>query len=166
MKQITTKNGHVITVDDEDYALVSQFRWWAKRVVRKRGVVYYALTRVHGRQQEKMHRMILGLTDKSQLPDHKDGNGLNNCRSNLRIADKNTNQWNMIIEHNSCGFKGLSRGRLGNTFRAAITVKGKRINLGSFRTAQEAARAYDAAAMQYFGEFANLNFKPSSDKAA
>jgi hypothetical protein len=168
MKQIITHGGKVITVDDEDYALVSQFRWYTKKRMRKNGrVVYYAMTRVHGRQQETMHRMLLGLTDKSHLGDHRDGNGLNNCRSNIRVADRTTNQWNLIIESNKFGFKGLSdSGKKEKPYRAVITFRSKRIHLGHFHTVQEAARAYDAAAMQYFGEFANLNFKNDADKAA
>ena len=86
--------------------------------------------------------------------DHVDGNGLNNEWSNLRLATQSQNLCNTRTRtDNDLGLKGVCRGHKGK-FNAYICMKGKRKNLGTFSTAQEAKAAYDAAAQQWHGKFA------------
>ena len=91
------------------------------------------------------------------LPDHKDGNGLNNAWSNIRIATHSQNGANSKIKsNNSSGFKGVSRTKNGKRWRTYITLNGKQKNLGVFDTAEEASINYELAALNIFGEFARL----------
>lgn len=105
-----------------------------------------------------MHRFILSILDNKELQtDHKDGDGLNNQKYNLRVCNSFQNQANRKLQKNNrTGFKGLLK--KCNRWRALITTNRKRIYLGSFKTKQDAAKAYDKAAQKYFGEFARLNF--------
>jgi hypothetical protein len=103
-----------------------------------------------------MHRLILRVDANTQV-DHRDGNGLNNTRGNLRPATHAQNQHNSRLrKDNQSGFKGVHR--QGNRWVARIRVDGEQKHLGSFRTPEEAARAYDAAALRLRGEYARLNF--------
>jgi len=100
-----------------------------------------------------MHRFITGWS----YIDHIDGNGLDNRRQNLRPANESTNGANRAISsNNTSGFKGVVRSR--TKWGAVITPSGRKVWLGTFLTPEDAARAYDAAAAVYFGEFARLNF--------
>jgi len=104
----------------------------------------------------RMHKMITK-TDKNIKIDHKDNNGLNNQESNLRIATAGQNGANCKKrKNNKSGFKGVVIRR--KKFIAQIHYGVTQHYLGTFNTANEAARAYDKKAKEVFGEFANLNF--------
>jgi hypothetical protein len=158
-KAIPLTKGFVALVDDVDHAAVSAMRWYARmssgKVYATRDVVVDGCKR-----KLQMHRMILGAPEGA-LVDHEDGNGLNNQRSNLRLATKTTNGQNAKLRANHpTGFKGVRldrREELAKRWMAAVRVDGKPVWLGRYATVEEAARAYDAAAMEHFGEFALTN---------
>jgi hypothetical protein len=92
-----------------------------------------------------------------QSVDHENGNGLDNRKDNLRLRSQAENCRNKNIHYNSkTGFKGVLRRR--QAFTASIRFGGRLINLGSFDNAQDAAKAYDQAAIRYYGQFARTNF--------
>lgn len=106
-----------------------------------------------------MHRQILGLTDSKVQCDHKDGNSLNNQRSNLRIVTNQQNSFNMKSRIGCVSkYKGVVWDKTHNKWQVRISVSGKRKHIGLFIDEVEAAKAYDTAAKKYFGEFAKLNF--------
>jgi hypothetical protein len=108
----------------------------------------------------KIHRIILGLDDPLIKVDHKDGNGLNNMRSNLRIANESQNGANRRKEPSgirSSFFKGVSWCPKTRAWRAGIQKNKQTIHLGSFNNERHAARAYNFAATALFGRFAKLN---------
>lgn len=95
-----------------------------------------------------------------QMADHRDGNTLDNRRGNLRPATCAQNCRNRRkASNNTSGYKGVCFRKDRGTWLASIRTGGPKLTkLGTFKTAELAARAYDAAAAQHFGEFAVLNF--------
>lgn len=156
MKEIKLTKGQFALVDDSDYEAVNKQKWYAS----KGNYTYYAQARpkkygplIH------MHRVIMGLADKLLFIDHIDGNGLNNQRSNLRIATRSDNNSHKTSVGVS-GFMGVFRtSAINESYFSRIIKHGKRYYLGSFHTKEEAAMAYDKKAIELHGEFANLNFK-------
>jgi AP2 domain len=159
MKEIPLTQGKVALVDDADYALVAQFKWQAVHHLGERWYAKHS-PRINGKKTTQlMHRLILGLEhgDPRQA-DHKDiVNTLDNRRANLR-ATLTQNQHNKgKPKNNTSGFKGIVWCPPNKAWQVRIGVKGKRIFRGYFPTPELAARAYDAAAIEYHGEFAVTN---------
>ena len=156
--------GRVALVDDGDYDLVMQYRWHVSefprpRAGRSRGPYAHATTYPEGRRTTiSMHALI------SRYPqtDHKDHNGLNNQRSNLRPATDVQNSANRLPQlERSSAFKGVRWRKYrngGGCWRASIMSNGVVYRLGHFAVEEDAARAYDAAARRLSGEFAYTNF--------
>lgn len=107
-----------------------------------------------------MHRLILGLDSRdTRLCDHKNGNGLDNRRANLRIATTSQNLANRgKTRRNTSGYKGVMWFKRKRKWYARIRVSGKSVHLGYFDDPIDAAKAYDDAALKHFGEFAKTNF--------
>lgn len=159
MKYIPLTQGQFAIVDDEDFEQLIRYNWCA---IKKGNTLYACRSDVEngGKKNVFLHRAILGITDKKQYVDHKDGNGLNNQRSNIRVCTPAQNSQNKKKDANSlCGFKGVHVHR--NKFRAMLRDNGKAIHIGVFNTAESAAKAYDETAKKHFGEFARLNFPKS-----
>ena len=155
-KQIPLTQGKFAIVDDADFERVNQFKWCAK----KGGNTFYA-ARHSAMPFSKTIRLHIYLMDspKGAKVDHKDGNGLNCQRYNLRFATKSQNAMNRgKNRNNKSGFKGVAWHKSRGKFVAQIAVNGRDIHLGCFQTAEAAARAYDEAAKKHHGEFAYLNF--------
>lgn len=154
MKKIPLTKGKFAIVDDDDYEWLSQWKWYAA----KGHNTYYAkrhTTKQGSYTTIEMHTLIC---DAEQI-DHKDGNGLNNQRNNLRPATYSQNAANRTKQiNNTSGFKGVYWHKHASKWYARIQVNNKRINLGYFTNKIEAAKSYDKAASIYFGEFAKLNF--------
>jgi hypothetical protein len=147
-------------IDPEDYEEISQCRWYIKKPARKY-YSYYA----YNRKRLLMHRKIMNPPGGIAI-DHINGDGLDNRRTNLRIADACQNQWNQRPKENGTSkFKGVVRHKEDKKWRVKIRYRGKHIWLGNYDNEIEAARAYDRAAVKYFGAFARLNF-PACAKAA
>lgn len=157
MKLLQTFKNCIIKVDDEDYKWLSQYKWYCSNG--------YA-QRYNGKGERpyliRMHREIMeyyGYDIRDLMVDHKNGNPLDNRKSNLRVA---THSQNLINRgkpvHNTSGYKGVSFRKSENCYEAYITVRKKRIRLGLFDDIIKAAKAYDYAALKYHKEFAVLNF--------
>lgn len=159
MRKIPLTQGQFATVDDEDFELVSSIKWYAQRVKRGDTFSFYADSG-RGGDSKRMHRIILGVTDKKVIIDHRDGNGLNNRRSNLRICTHAENIRNMRnLKRGSSKYKGVRRKPDGK-FDANVEMHGKCYYLGRFIKEEDAAIAYNKKATELFGEFANLNTIP------
>lgn len=150
--------GKVAIIDAADVPKVAQVYWSA--------YCTHHLWYANNRRLGGMHRIVLGL-DKGdpRIVDHINGNGLDNRKPNLRLCDTRRNMQNSLKRRVTdsgrvakSAFKGVTRTKGRSVWRAKISPNGKRIDLGQYPTEVEAARAYDAAARKYFGEFARLNF--------
>lgn len=156
MKEIKLTRGYIALVDNDDFKYLNQWRWHTAKI----GNIFYARRSVYIPNNRKvikihMHREIM-LPPYDKFIDHIDHNGLNNQRANLRICTLTQNMINRDTP-NKTGFRGLSCNSKG--YSASIRVNRIRIYLGTYKTKEEAARVYDKAAIKYFGEFAQLNYK-------
>jgi hypothetical protein len=143
-------------VDTADFEWLSKWDWHAR--YEPRGNKFYAQRKSPGPEYKiiQMHREILKCKDDKEL-DHKNGNSLDNRRSNLRACSHAQNIMNKRKgKDNHSGFRGVSRKQ--NKWVAHITARGEPHWLGYFDTPEGAARAYDASAKKLHGKFASLNF--------
>ncbi len=157
MREIPLTQGQVALVNDEDFEELNKYSWqafWsekAKAFYAKRGGGF------------QMHRQIMAVTDPKIHVDHWDHNTLNNQRHNLRPCTCNQNQYNKRKYPSSSIYKGVTWFKRTRRWQAYIRTpilsgRGIKKHLGYFSDEVEAARAYDSAAREYFGEFALLNF--------
>ena len=163
-----TGGKHAI-IDAEDFEKVFEYQWYTKVGAVDR--LYYArrIATVFGKRKTvAMHSLILPHKE-GFMTDHIDGNGLNNRRSNLRYATFTENVRNRKVartKDRKTQYKGVEvtpRWQEGRRkWNVKITVDGKKIYIGSFHEQIDAAKAYDAAAMKYHGQFAGLNFPLST----
>ena len=152
---IALTKGMFAFVDAADYEKIS-LRTWACFINGRR---FYAGTTIEGRRV-MMHHLIMGKFPNLTI-DHRNRNGLDNRRSNLRIATYTQNAQNSTkaIRNTKSKYKGVAfaKGSI-KKWRSEIRVNGKKIYIGWYETEIEAARAYDKAALEHFGEFACVNF--------
>jgi len=151
---IELTQGKYAIVDAEDYDELNRYKWFVKNDKH----TYYA-ARIENRKKIYMHRQIMR-PGKGLVVDHINHEGFDNRKTNLQIVTKQENNWNSRKTIKTCSskYKGVSRCKNSNKWRAVICVNGLDIHLGYFEDETEAAKAYDEAAKKYRGEFAVLNF--------
>ena len=147
-------------VDVDDWWVLVEKNWFAKWNLH--ALSFYASRKARkeggGQRTEYMHRSIMG-DPKGMMVDHRNHNTLDNRKDNLRIVTRAENMRNTQARRGSSSkYLGVSWYKPREKWRAQISVDGKRKYLGIFENEVEAALAYDLAAIEHFGEFANLNF--------
>jgi hypothetical protein len=160
MKKIDISTGahpHAeLLVDDEDYPWIAKLKWTP--IDNGCGNIYA----ISGRKTRiYLHREVMRSRFYEKV-DHRDGNGLNNQKSNLRIATAAQNAWNAPHGRGNSKFKGVFRYR-GRKYRAYISANNKQYHLGYFESEIEAAKAHDRKALELHGEFARVNFPDEVD---
>jgi hypothetical protein len=153
MKAIPLNHGKFTIVDDDDYPLLSKLKW---RAMRCNDIWYAVRTGTLGKKKIaiEMHRVILGFPGTDI--DHRDRDGLNNTRNNLRVATRGENRANSRVSKRSkSGFKGvwMQNGK----WVAKVRHNGRVYCFGTFTDAKEASDAYIDGARKHFGEFARAN---------
>lgn len=151
------QNGFTTLIDAEDYDRISKYSWYA----RQDGNVWYVqcnyTNQLGKRTTFRLHREILNAPQGISV-DHIDGNGLNNVKENLRLCTHAENHGNRRVQvNNTTGYKGVTFNKKYNKWKSRIHYRGKRYELGEFRSAEEAALAYNSKAIELFGNFARLN---------
>jgi len=158
MKEIPLTRGLVALVDDEDFEQVSQFKWYPHVLPHTTYATRFVKDETgRVKTSQSMHRFLMDASKGVEV-DHKNGNGLDNQRGNLRFASKSQNVRNRRCNRkgNKSGFKGVYVEPY-NRFRAVIKWEGKNVCIGLFGNAEEAAAAYDQRANDLYGEFAKTN---------
>ncbi|MBP8972305.1 MAG: HNH endonuclease [Anaerolineae bacterium] len=154
-QSITLKGGAISLVDDADHPHLSQYTWFMSQDGYAVGLVPNGDGKF---KLQYMHRVILQPAP-SELVDHINGDPLDNRRQNLRLATSHQNHQNRRVKGNShTGLKGVGWHKERGQYYARIQLQGIRVHLGFFKTAEDAALAYDEAARTLFGEFAHLNY--------
>lgn len=155
-------------VDRSDFERVNQYKWRiSSRVTESGRTRNYALRSERAGNDENgkrlyrtiyLHRFIMDAPE-GLVVDHRNRNPLDNTRANLRLATPSQNSANSHPNHRSKYGRGVVRvtHNTPRPYKASITVRRKQIHLGYYRTAHEAAAAYDEAALRHHGEFAVLN---------
>lgn len=147
-------------VDAEDFERVAAIKW--QILITKRGYIAAVRARLKNRGPRMMSRFIMDALD-SQFVDHKNGNTLDNRRTNLRLCTRCQNGCNarkLTAGHSQ--YKGVTRHR--QKWIARIIYDRTKIRLGQFDQEEDAARAYDDAARRYHGEFASVNFPANTNE--
>jgi hypothetical protein len=170
MRTIRLGDGYVALVDDEDADRALSVRWTVKEPRQPGGSPYAVFVRhtKAGVVSLSLHRFIAG-ANAGELVDHRNGEGLDNRRSNLRRCTSRENARNRTRyvrrKRLSGGFLGVYYNKRARLWVASIHAgetdangEAKKISLKLYSTPEEAARVYDSAAAYYFGEFASLNF--------
>lgn len=153
MKTIILSTGETVLVDAETYEWARNKKWQ----LHTDGYAHRGARRSDGRLTTvKMHREILGALP-GQLVDHVNGNKLDNRKENLRFCSKTENGWNRPEQkNNTSGYKGVYATPYGR-WTAQTRLNKKLVYLGTFATKEEAAEAYNQAALKHHGPFAKLN---------
>jgi hypothetical protein len=145
-RKLPLTQGKYAIVDDDDYEYLSRWSWhvsgwgYAQRTESKKAVL--------------MHKQLMGTPN--QVVDHVNRDILDNRRSNLRLATKQQNGANAkLSKRNKSGFKGVWYNASRKKWEAYIRPNGKKLHLGRYSTAEEAAGAYKKAATLHFGDFAS-----------
>lgn len=154
---IPITQGQVTLVDEEDYLLVLKYKWcaWYNKCTDS----FYAKTTSRGMNGKKailnLHRYLLGVTDPKILVDHINGDTLDNRRCNLRPcnASQNTKNKTRLLKLNTSGYRGVCWSKEKQKWKAYIHVDGKHKHLLYSSSPIEAAKTFDNAAKEYYGEF-------------
>lgn len=157
-REIPLTRGKVALVDDADYEWLSQWKW----ICLKGKTALYAVRRHwNGKTQDMiyMHRVITG-APRGMDVDHRDHNGLNNTRENIRVCTHSQNCANSFGRKGTSQFKGVSLDARTKMWIAQISYQKKVTHLGRFEHEIDAAIAYNHAAVKHFGSFARINDIP------
>ena len=146
-----TQGEHFIFIDGEDFDRIKNYRW----SLFKNGKTFYARALINGKAIQ-MHRLLLDFPES--IVDHKNRNGLDNRRDNLRICSRAENAVNSRKQNNTSSiYKGVSFRKTRKKYTAYIGDRDNRIQLGLFIDEHDAGEAYNKKAIELYGEFANLN---------
>jgi hypothetical protein len=167
-RKIKLTRGKVALVDLEDYERLAQFTWlvWQDWITGRFYAGRWSRKEEQagrlGKSMIPMHQEVLGKIEGFRIDHIRPNDTLDNRKTNLRYATASQNGANRPApSHNSSGFKGVCFSRREQKWRAYLTLNRKQIHLGFFKDKNQAARAYDMAALKAFGDFAHLNI-PSS----
>jgi len=158
--EIPLSQGMNALIDADDFDKVNKYNWCLDK--RKDGRMY-AVNKIKGKPKVYMHRLILSPSDSQQV-DHREGAGLDNRKANLRICTnaQNSRNNNGQPTRRKSPYKGVFKCSQTKKWRVRILVDGINIHVGYFDKPEDAARAYDRAAIEHHKSFAKTNF-PRSD---
>jgi len=144
-----------VIIDDEDYDKVKSYKWYINKD--RSSNIFYVVHSSDNKHKYIMHRLIMDCP-KGMIVDHINHNTLDNRKENLRICTNSENLRNSRLQkNNTTGYKGVFFNKTWNNYKVTIGTKKNRKYLGSYKNIEDAAKAYNEAAIKYYGEFACLN---------
>lgn len=149
-KKVPLGNGQFAIVDDEDFELVSRFKWHSLKIHNK--PTGYAVSNV------RMHRLIIDVPSDMYV-DHINGDPLDNRRCNLRICTNAQNQQNTESRGGSSRYKGVSFNKKAGKWVGAFLFEGRCYYCGQWENEDDAARAVDKKRGEVCGTFASKNLQ-------
>ncbi len=159
-REILLSQGQIALVDAADYDWLSQWKWYARWDKKMHSFYAWRSVKVSGKVKSTAMSRLITNAPRGTVVDHWNHNTLDNRRFNLRPCPTRHNRFNNQKQaNNTSGFKGVCLNNDKTAWKAYIKVDGKRLHLGYFPLdkKQEAADAYDRAALLYHGEFALTN---------
>lgn len=163
MKEVVMNNGRSFVVDDEDFELINQHRWRPD----KDGYPRTSFRNEGKFIDKRINRFIMEQHShdiKGKIVDHKDGNILDNRKSNLRVTDKKGNAWNKTRKvETTSPYRGVRK--VGdNKWIANVIINYEFIRIGTFTNEEACANAYNYHAKKFYGEYGFLNNIPFMSK--
>lgn len=147
------RSGLFAEIDNADFDLISGCKWY---VFKDQNCIY-----AKNRNNVRMHRLLMAAKENEEI-DHKDGNGLNNKRNNLRRATRSQNMANKrVFKKTGSKYLGVFKDMNGKGWIAASRKDGK-LTRKCVPTEREAAIEYNKMALKNHGEFANINIIPNT----
>lgn len=140
MCELQSTNGHIIFLDQEDLEWAATMTWTAWEI---RGKLY-----ARNQKNKYMHRLISGVTKRTEEVDHINGDSLDNRRKNLRVVTHKQNQENRAYSYGQCGVRGVTMTKHGR-YQAAVKINGKRLYFGTYDTIEEAGEAALQGRLKY-----------------
>lgn len=154
MKTIELTQGYITVVDDSDYEWLNQWKWYYHHGYAQRS------EKVNGHGTTVLMSREIMDAPAGMEADHWDNDTLNNRRKNLRVVTHAENGRNRRLDRDSIsGLKGVRQDQRSGKWNAHIQADGEQIHLGIYDTSQEAAYAYDMAALGLHGDYAKTNFE-------
>lgn len=161
MREIKLSRGKVALVDDEDFEELSKYKWHALKGCH----TWYAARNGCGNEREYVYmHAVIACSPSGSKTDHRDGDGLNNIRSNLRVCTAEQNARNQTRKRSdgiTSRYRGVHWDSVNGKWRAQIKSGGRTLSLGRFDNEFDAAGAYDAAGIARDPEFFTPNFSAS-----
>jgi hypothetical protein len=165
VRTVQLGKGKSTLVDEADWLIVSQLTWYAVRSDRKPATgpehwyARHSISKTPGQPMRciYLHRHLIAAPTGMHV-DHRNGDGLDNRRENIRLCTKTENKRNVRTSWGASKFKGVCFDKTRGTWKAHLMSKDRRrIHIGRFPTEIEAAQAYDEAVIREYGEFACTN---------
>jgi len=162
VREIKLTRDKIAFVDDDDYEIVTQSKWYAQRCRKFNWYAKRARFNEGKKQVEAMHHLILGCG----FIDHINGNGLDNRKENLRFVTNQENTYNQRKRPGTSQYKGVCWDKESGKWLVQIQVDGRRKKIGRFDDELVAALAWDEAARIYYKGFAAVNFPINKERGA
>jgi hypothetical protein len=160
---ISLSTGDITWIDPDDFTLVASRMWGRSKAKNGHAITGRPIITASGQEERLLHRAILDV-GPAALVDHRDLDRLNNRRRNIRVANYCENAQHSVHHPSVSGYRGVSIAH--GKYKVAIRAANKLIYIGRFESIVDAAKAYDAAAINLHGEFAILNFPEENRSVA
>jgi hypothetical protein len=149
-----------VLIDDKHWDRINKYHWYCFGSDSQLTQIVTTIDKI----RYKLPNFILNLPN-NLIIDHKDGNRENNQEENLRPCTKNQNHWNSgLYANNTSGYKGVTWDKSTSRWLVQIRHYNKKIYVMRTKNPIEGAKAYNAKAIELFGEFARLNIIPDNIK--